>query len=127
MKLIGSSSEGCMDSSTQNLRVFPQGESQVVVFDSLQCLFGNDFTFGNESKVDGAAFSLISWYFGGVFIDTKFRVSPNQFQFGDTGTFKVTLITTTENLCMDTSEVLVRVVEMPIARLEHGSLSYCHN
>ena len=28
---------------------------------------------------------------------------------------------------MDTSEVLVRVVEMPIARLEHGSLSYCHN
>ena len=127
LKLVGRSTEGCMDSSTKKLRVFPQGESQVVVFDSLQCLFGNDFTFGNESKVDGAAFSLMSWNFGGVFIDTQFRVSPNQFQFGDTGTFKVTLITTTENLCMDTSEVLVRVVEMPVALIDHGSLSYCHN
>jgi gliding motility-associated-like protein len=127
LKLVGRSSQGCMDSSTQDLKVFPQGESKVVVFDTLQCLFGNDFTFGNESKVDGASFSLMSWNFGGVFIDTQFRVTPNQFQFGDTGTYRVTLITTTENLCMDTSAVSIRVVPMPVAKLKNGTLSYCHN
>lgn len=127
LKLVGRSTEGCMDSSIQKLRVFPQGESKVVVFDSLQCLFGNDFTFGNESKVDGAIFSLMSWNFGGVFIDTQFRVSPNQFQFGDTGNFKVTLITTTENLCMDTSTATVRVVPMPTARVTQNRNSFCLN
>ena len=127
LKLVGRSSEGCMDSSMQTLTVYPQGESKIVVIDSVQCLFGNDFTFGNESKVDGASFSLMSWNFGGVFIDTQLRVTPNKFQFGDTGTFKVTLITTTENLCMDTSAISVRVMKMAVALLEHGALSNCHN
>ena len=127
LKLVGRTSEGCMDSSVQTLTVYPQGESKIDVFDSIQCLFGNDFTFINESKVDGASFSLMSWDFGGVYTDTQFIVSPNHFQFGDTGNFKVTLITTTENLCLDTSSVSVRVAKMPVAVLEHGPLSNCHN
>lgn len=127
LKLVGRSSQGCMDSTTQNLTVFPQGKSKVVVFDSIQCLFGNDFTFGNESKVDGASFSLMSWNFGDVFTDTQFRATPNQFQFGDTGIFTVTLITTTENLCMDTSTATVRVVPMPIARVTQNRNSFCLN
>jgi PKD repeat protein len=127
VKLVGETTEGCKDSLTKSITVHPQGKSEIVIIDTIQCLLGNDFTFGNESFVNGSVFSLMSWNFGGVLVDTQYRVAPNQFQFGDTGTFKVELISTTEFLCSDTSYGMVRVVPMPVAEMVTGDISLCHN
>jgi gliding motility-associated-like protein len=127
IKLIGSTSEGCADSTEKLVEVYPQGKSKVIILDTIQCLRGNRFNFGNESRVDGSRFAILRWNFGNGYIDTIYTTSPVVFEYGDTGTFKVELITTTENLCTDTSFGFVRVVEMPNAELLQNSVSACFN
>lgn len=127
LKLIGVTSEGCSDSIEKSIEVYPQGESKMVVLDTMQCLRGNLFNFGNESRVDGSRFAILSWNFGNGYIDTMYTSTPVVFEYGDTGTFKVELITTTENLCTDTSFGFVKVVEMPEANLLQNTVSACFN
>lgn len=127
LKLIGMTSEGCSDSTEKPIEVYPQGESKLVILDSLQCLRGNSFNFGNESRVDGSRFAILSWNFGNGYIDTMYTSTPVVFEYGDTGTFKVELITTTENLCTDTSFGFVKVVQMPQAILLQNAVSACFN
>lgn len=127
LKLIGTTSEGCSDSTEKPIEVYPQGESKLVILDTLQCLRGNLFNFGNESRVDGSRFAILSWNFGNGYIDTMYTSTPVVFEYGDTGTFRVELITTTENLCTDTSFGFVKVVEMPEANLLQNTVSACFN
>lgn len=127
LKLIGVTSEGCSDSIDKPIEVYPQGESKMVVLDSLQCLRGNQFKFGNESRVDGSRFAILSWNFGNGYIDTMYTSTPVVFEYSDTGYFRVELITTTENLCTDTSFGYVKVVEMPEAKLLQNTVSACFN
>ena len=127
IKLIGTTTEGCADSISKMITIFPQGKSKITIIDSVQCLKGNDFIFGNESRVDGARFALMSWDFGGVFVDTVFSISPNRFQFPAVGKYDVTLITTTEYLCQDTSKGTIEVVPMPAAKMKVNDVSHCIN
>ena len=125
--LLGVTSEGCKDSLTKTVTVFPQGKSQVKFFDTVQCLLGNKFTFGNDSRVEGESFSVLSWNYGDGTIDTLTAVMPVSYVYYDTGVFKVELITTTENQCQNTSFGNVRVVPMPQSYFIQNAYSLCSN
>ncbi len=125
--LYAVTSEGCADSITKTLTVFPQGKSQIQLFDTIQCLKGNKFTFGNLSRLEGENFAILSWNYGDGTIDTVLTVKPVIYEYYDTGFFKVELITTTENLCQDKSLGYVRVVPMPKAAYTQSAVSYCQN
>ncbi len=127
IKLIGVTTEGCADSISKSVRVYPQGISDIRILDTIQCLFGNDFSFGNDSKITGASFSIMSWNFGDGIIDTAYRTEPISHSYNDTGLYKVELISTTEHLCTDISTGYVRVVPMPIAKLSLNQYGYCFN
>ena len=125
--LYAVTSEGCADSLTKTVIVFPQGKSQIQLFDTIQCLKGNKFTFGNLSRLEGENFAILSWNYGDGTIDTVLTVKPVMYEYYDTGFFKVELITTTENLCQDKSSGYVRVVPMPKAAYTQSAVSYCQN
>ncbi len=125
--LLGITSEGCTDSFIKKVTVYPQGKSAIQLFDTIQCLRGNKFTFGNNSRLEGENFSILSWDFGDGTIDTVFAVRPVTYEYYDTGLFKVELTTTTENLCQDKSFGFVRVVPMPKAQFTQSGISYCQN
>ncbi len=127
ISLIALTSEGCGDSITRTVNVFPQGKSQIQLFDTIQCLKGNKFTFGNLSRLEGEKFALLSWNFGDGTIDTVLSVKPMTYEYYDTGYFKVELVTTTENLCEDRSFGFVKVVPMPNAQYSQSAVSYCLN
>jgi gliding motility-associated-like protein len=107
--------------------VYPQGISDVRILDTVQCLYGNDFSFGNDSKITGASFSIMSWNFGDGIIDTAYRTEPISHSYNDTGIYQVELISTTEHLCTDISTGFVRVVPMPVAKLSLNQYGYCFN
>ncbi len=125
--LYAVTSEGCADSITKSVNVYPQGKSQIQLFDSIQCLKGNKFTFGNLSRLEGEKFAILSWNFGDGTIDTVLSVKPVTYEYYDTGVFQVELITTTENLCQDRSFGVVKVVPMPDASYSQSAVSYCLN
>ncbi len=125
--LIGTTTEGCADSFVKKINVYPQGKSLVQFFDTIQCLKGNKFTFGNQSRIEGEKFAILSWDFGDGTIDTVLSVKPVTYEYYDTGLFRVELTTTTENLCEDKSYGFVRVVPMPDAKFSQSGNSYCQN
>ena len=127
IKLIGVTTEGCADSISKSVMVYPQGISDVRILDTVQCLYGNDFSFGNDSKITGASFSIMSWNFGDGIIDTAYRTEPISHSYNDTGVYQVELISTTEHLCTDISTGFVRVVPMPVAKLSLNQYGYCFN
>ena len=125
--LVAITSEGCSDSIHKNVTVYPQGKSEIKFFDTVQCLLGNKFIYGNNSRVEGEKFSILSWSYGDGVIDTFFTSNPTDYVYYDTGLFKVSLTTTTENQCQDESFGYVRVVPMPVSKFTQSGYSYCSN
>ena len=125
--LAAITSEGCSDTLYKMVEVYPQGKAEIKFFDTVQCLLGNKFIFGNNSRVEGEKFSLLSWSYGDGVVDTLFNSSPTDYIYYDTGLFKVVLSTTTENQCQDQSFGYVRVVPMPQSKFTQSAYSFCNN
>ena len=127
ISLVAFTSEGCSDSINKIVTVYPQGKAKINFFDTVQCLLGNKFIFGNNSRVEGEKFSILSWSYGDGVIDTFISATPADYVYYDTGLFKVSLTTTTENQCQDESSGYVRVVPMPVSKFTKSAYSYCSN
>ena len=125
--LKGVTDESCIDSFTRIVTIHPQGDSRLRVLDSSDCLFGNSFDFGNDSRISGDEIILYSWDYGNGFIDTVFDNSPQSYEYGDTGVFRIRLITETSHNCRDTSDGQVVVYAMPEARIDQNSVRVCLN
>lgn len=125
--LKGETDESCIDSFTRIVTIHPQGDSRLRVLDSSDCLFGNSFDFGNDSRVSGDEIILYSWDYGNGFIDTVFDNSPQSYEYGDTGVYRIRLITETSHNCRDTSDGQVVVFAMPEARIDKNSVRVCLN
>ena len=125
--LKGETDESCIDSFTRIVTIYPQGDSRLRVLDSSDCLFGNSFDFGNDSRVSGDEIILYSWDYGNGFIDTVFDNSPQSYEYGDTGVYRIRLITETSHNCRDTSDGQVVVYAMPEARIDQNSVRVCLN
>ena len=100
IKLITTSNLGCTDTFSRTAIIYPQANPVFSVNDSVQCLKGNSFSFSDQT----ASFPTINnrlWKFGDSKTDTSLSALH---QFLASGTFPVSLITTTSDGCKDTAK-----------------------
>jgi len=127
IKLIAMSTEGCLDSLVEKIEVFPQGNSVLDVLTDSLCLYNNLVRLGNNSFIPEGNFVSIQWLFGDGNKRTLLNTQPVEYSYNDTGTFHVALVTTTENLCRDTSVGKVVILPMPNAELNVDKRIACFN
>ncbi|MEA3495403.1 MAG: C25 family cysteine peptidase, partial [Bacteroidota bacterium] len=108
VKLISTTANGCSDSVTQNIIVYPQPTASFSVNDSTQCLSGNSFAFTNSST--GA--STYNWNFGDG--NSSTQTSPSHV-YSNSGSYSVKLISTTANGCSDSVTQNIIVYPQPTA------------
>jgi len=108
-KLIITSDFGCKDSLTKNLEVHPK---PVAAFDSSNACLQLANSFTNQSTVSAGSLIAHAWSFGDGTVSSAF--SPSYIS-GDTGTYSVRLIVTSDSGCTDSVFKTVEVYPKPVA------------
>jgi gliding motility-associated-like protein len=99
VKLKTVTSQGCNDSITKKVTVFPSQFTAFSMNDSTQCVSGNSFSFTNGSSIPSGSLTYL-WKFG----DGNTSISTNTSNsYGGPGKYSVTLITTSNNNCIDSA------------------------
>ncbi|PSR04883.1 MAG: hypothetical protein BRD50_02570 [Bacteroidetes bacterium SW_11_45_7] len=94
--LTAISDSGCIDQDSISVDVYPEPMAD---FSADNVCEGTAVVFNNQSTVPQGNISY-EWYFG----DTTSSFNPNPTHlYGDTGTYTVTLVVSTNNGCTDTS------------------------
>ncbi len=116
--LISSTNVGsCRDTITKPVTVFPMPVSSFTIDDDEQCFLNNNFTFNSTSAVPTGTIDNTDWKFG----DNTTSTSPNPSKsYTKVDSFNVSLTTTTNNGCLDTSYAKVYVYPMPDADFSVG-------
>ena len=122
VKLITTSNNGCMDSLTKTVTVYPKPTTAFGA-SSNQCLANNSFTFTNTSNVLGGTLTY-NWSFGDG--GTSTATSPTH-SYAASGTYTVKLITTSNNGCMDSLTKTVTVYPKPTSSFSLNTLPQCYN
>lgn len=106
------SDEGCEDSASKIVNVFPKTNISFDINDSSQCLSGNLFYFNNSTtKLIGGSYTS-QWKFG----DGDSSVQSFQMKsYASQGLYNVKLINTTDKGCRDTLSKFVYVNPHPKA------------
>ena len=121
VNLIATSNLDCSDSLDKNIIVFPMPVSAFAIDDSSQCLEGNQFAFTNNSNIPSGNLTY-RWDFGDN--DTSHLENP-QHSYSIFDTITVILITTSGEVCSDTTSRLLVVHPMPIADYFIWDTSQC--
>ena len=108
-KLIISSDFGCKDSISKTLHVHPK---PVAAFDSTNACFQLANVFTNQSSISSGSLNAYAWTFGDG--SGSSTLSPSHI-YGDTGTYSVRLIVTSDSGCMDSAFKSVEVYAKPVA------------
>jgi PKD repeat protein len=98
VKLIVTTNNGCKDSSTQNITVYPKPVAGFSTNNNPQCLGINNFTFTNTSTVPSGTITNHNWSFGDG--GTSTAQNPT-YVYTIAGTYQVKLVVTTNNGCKD--------------------------
>jgi gliding motility-associated-like protein len=107
VKLIVTSSNGCTDSLSRTINIYPKPTASFTT-PAPQCFFNNNFSFVNTSI--GAASYL--WYFGDG--TTSTATSPTH-SYATANTFTVKLVVTSVNGCKDSVSRIINVFPKPTA------------
>jgi gliding motility-associated-like protein len=113
VKLLTVSTDGCADSTAQQLLINPLPTVDFVVNDSEQCLKGNVFTAASNSFVPGGGLKQLSWYVDNSLVGTG---SYKELSLPAYGTNKLKLIVTSDSLCKDS--VIKTLTVNPQANLD---------
>jgi len=117
VKLISTSSVGCIDSISKQVVTNASPISSFTVNDTTQCINNNSFSFTNAST--GA--TSYNWNYG----DFTFATSINGSRFySNSGTYLVSLISEISG-CKDTSTAKVYVHELPLIGFTIDNDSQC--
>lgn len=108
-KLVATSDKLCKDSLTLAVKVFPKAD---VNFSANNVCKGTDVIFKNNSSIQGSSLTYL-WKFGDGITSTN--INPSHL-YTTSGAYNVSLITTSPDLCMDTSTLKLYVNPQPIAR-----------
>lgn len=108
VELTASTEEGCEDSETLDIAVFPD---PVAAFDapSTLCRF-DPVTFTNNSSIASGSIDSYLWDFGDGTTSTVFEPSHS---FTAPGTFTVTLTATSDSGCIDVQTQTITVFPLP--------------
>ncbi|MBS3915665.1 MAG: PKD domain-containing protein, partial [Bacteroidetes bacterium] len=121
IKLIATSSYGCVDSAVKSINVYPNTTVKFSVNDSDQCYAGNNFIFTNNSGISSGSFTN-DWRFGDG--NTSSSISPTK-SYTARGNYNVLLITKTNNGCLDTASKPLRVYSAPAVSFSVNNNSQC--
>ncbi len=118
--LIGTSSYGCSDTTSQNITI---NGTPISDFMAEDVCFGNETEFNNISKPNGSVIESYSWTLGdgaeGV------ETSPVH-TYNQPGTYTVTLVTYSTEGCMDTLTTEINVWANPVAEIgADGPTEFC--
>ncbi len=113
--------QGCKDSVSKTLTVYPNTSVGFNINDSDQCKNGNSFTFTNTSSLSAGTYSN-NWIYGNGNTATSTNGSQS---YASYGTYNVSLITTTNNNCKDTLTKKAYVFASPIAKYAYNDSDQC--
>jgi gliding motility-associated-like protein len=118
--LITTTDNGCTDTVTKTVTVYPQTTANYTINNAGQCLDGNSFTF--TSTVIGSTVTNYNWTFGDGGTDT---VANPLHTYTTAGTYNVKLVVTTDNGCKDSVIKTVTVYPQPAADFNINSQFQC--
>jgi gliding motility-associated-like protein len=121
LKLKNRSDSGCIDSTQRIIRVYPKPTAAMMVNDSAQCLFQNDYVFQDVS-FDSSGIKRWWWNVHG---EKSGNANSIGHVFKTTGVKQISLVVESEWGCFDTSRREVFVKSMPDARFEKLRDFYC--
>ncbi|MFC2114553.1 PKD domain-containing protein, partial [Bacteroidota bacterium] len=121
VKLIATSDQGCMDSSSSYSYVRPMPSASFSINDSDQCLTANSYGFSNSSSISSGTLTYY-WTFGDS--DTSTALSPSKTYAGD-GTFAVKLLVSSDYTCQDSFLSQVVVYPQPVAGFTVNDSTQC--
>jgi PKD repeat protein len=109
VNVVVTSTNGCVDSTNQNVYVYPKPTPAFAINDTLQCFGPNNFVFTNNSSIVSGS-NTYFWKFDLVnsVTDTSTQTSPSKTYTGD-GVFTIRLTATSDKGCKDSVEDQVDV------------------
>jgi PKD repeat protein len=123
VKLTTTSDQGCMDSLSKSMIIYPHAVSNFSVNDPVQCEQGNSFVFTNQSAISSGSYTNV-WLFG----DTKSSIlsdPAHQYTGYNYDTFAVKLITSSDFGCKDSIEKNVSLLPTPNAEFSINDDKQC--
>ncbi|HYG16486.1 MAG TPA: PKD domain-containing protein, partial [Bacteroidia bacterium] len=125
VKLIARSNNGCRDSVTGPVSVYPKPTVTYAVNDSDQCFTGNSFVFTNNSTISSGTVSYL-WSFSNTAGDTSTQTHPSKV-YTSTGIFPVKLVGTSDHGCKDSITRNMTVYPEPLAGFNINDTDQCLN
>jgi gliding motility-associated-like protein len=122
VKLVITTNNGCNDSTTQTVIVYPQPVPGFNINNNAQCYSGNGFSFTNTSTVGSGSITNYSWAFGDG--GTSTLQNPSH-AYAAAGTYQVKLVVTTNNGCRDSASQTVTVYPQSVAGFSMNSNPQC--
>ncbi len=120
VKMVVTSSQGCKDSMTKDVKVFAVPVAKFTVNDDEQCVQGNSFVFTNTSNENGATTPVMyGWQIAGSSgapIQVLQKNIPTQ-TLTDTGIKVVTLGVASAEGCLSTQSLNIYVAETPLVSI----------
>lgn len=125
VKLIARSNNGCVDSTSTNINLYPRPISRFTVDNTSQCVQGKGFTFNNTSSIALPYYvNSYLWDFGNG--DTASQTFIYAKRYNTSGQFKVRLIAKANNGCVDTSSTNLTINPKPDATVSlSGPTTFC--
>lgn len=109
--LTVSNNQGCADSITKTINVW---HNPIAAFSYTDVCLGDSMHFVNTSSIDNSAsITSYSWNFGDSSPASN-TISPAH-QYSTQGTYTVSLIATSSNVCKDTTSAAINVFDKPVA------------
>lgn len=112
---------GCKDSITKSITVFPKPVVGFIINNTTQCLRGNNFIFNDTSSISAGNYTR-NWSFGNGTFATSSGVNTN---YENANNYSIKLVITSNNGCKDSLSKLIIVNANPIAGFTINNKSQC--
>jgi PKD repeat protein len=121
IKLVVTTKDGCKDSVTKTINVYPQPNLGFTINDTLQCLTDNWFQFIDTTNQKVVSYTKL-WNLGDGTTSSLFNVFK---QYSKSGNFNIKLKITTKDGCKDSVIKPISINHRPIAKIFIGKQKEC--
>lgn len=111
IRLIVRSDQGCEDTLSKSVNIYPSPMLDFSVNSDIQCLTDNSFTFNDLSSVSKGLLTDFAWDFGDG--NASMQRNPLPHSYSTEGNYIITLTVTSDNNCVETITKNVTVNPTP--------------
>lgn len=112
---------GCKDSITKSITVFPKPAVGFIINNNTQCLKGNNFIFNDTSSISSGNYTR-NWSLGNGTFATSSGVNTS---YENANNYIVKIVITSNNGCKDSLSKLINVNANPVAGFTINNKSQC--